>query len=164
MSCDTTDTPIFRSPTWNLPVQPSPRLLSAKIKHRFSRISGKTCKACGAKKVKEEYTLNHHDPPPFRALGLEDRRGLGEGACQPKLTATVTIGDKSSKITYKLRGLVYWNGSHFTCRMIGKAGEVYYNDGMVSGATLIQEGPLSKIPDLYNVNGSQLTYLILSLL
>ncbi|KZV61306.1 hypothetical protein PENSPDRAFT_671092 [Peniophora sp. CONT] len=144
MTCNAKDTPLFRSPTWNLPVQSSPRLLSAEIKHRLSKMSSEACKSCGAKKVKEEYTINHHDPPPFIALGLEDRREMGEGACQPKLTATVSIGEKGDKVTYKLRGLVYWNGTHFTCRMIGKAGEVYYNDGMISGATSIQEGPLAK--------------------
>lgn len=163
-SCNTFDTPLIRRPTWSLPVQPSPRLLSAEIKHRFSRVSNDACKSCGARKVKEEVTLNHHDPPPFIALGLEDRRAIDEGVCQPKLTATVTIGDKTDRVTYKLRGLIYWNGTHFTCRMIGKGGEVYYNDGMVSGALSIQEGALAKVPDLYNVKGAQLTYVILSLL
>ena len=94
---------------------------------------------------------------------MEDRRHLGGIVCQPKLTAQVSIGEKSTKITYKVRGLIYWDKSHFTCRMLGKAGEVYYNDGMTIGATCIHEGKLASLQDLYNTKGAQLTYIILSL-
>ncbi|KZV61159.1 hypothetical protein PENSPDRAFT_593167, partial [Peniophora sp. CONT] len=65
---------------------------------------------------------------------------------------------------YKVRGLIYWNRSHFTCRMVGKAGEVYYNDGMTLGSDCIHEGKLGDIKDLYNTKGAQLTYVILSLI
>ena len=94
---------------------------------------------------------------------MEDRRHLDGTTCQPKLTAQVSIAKKSAKITYKVRGLIYWDKSHFTCRMLGKAGEVYYNDGMTINATCIHEGKLASLQDLYNTKGAQLTYIILSL-
>ena len=94
---------------------------------------------------------------------MEDHSDDGGGTCQPKLTAQVTIGDTSRKVTYKLRGLIYWDKSHFTCRMIGKAGEVYYNDGMTTGTSSIHEGKLSEIKDLYQIRQAKLTYVILSL-
>ncbi|KZV60291.1 hypothetical protein PENSPDRAFT_548093, partial [Peniophora sp. CONT] len=64
------------------------------------------------------------------------------------ITSQVSIGEKENKVTYKVRGLIYWNRSHFTCRMVGKAGEVYYNDGMTLGADCIHEGKLGDIKDL----------------
>ena len=88
---------------------------------------------------------------------------MGGTASKPKLTAQASIGEKLDKVTYKVRGLIYWNKSHFTCRMLGKAAEVYYNDSMTIGATCIQEGKLTEIQDLYHTKGAQLTYIILSL-
>ncbi|VDB96794.1 unnamed protein product [Peniophora sp. CBMAI 1063] len=163
-SCNAEENPLVKCPTWTLPASSTPKLLSAEIKRRLNRVSDQVCVACGAKQVREEVEMNVQDPPPFIAVGLEDRRHRNEGACQPKLTATVTIGEKGSKVTYKLRGLIYWNGSHFTCRMIGRGGEVYYNDGMSFGATCAHEASLSEIKELYNIKGAQLTYAILSLL
>ena len=97
------------------------------------------------------------------AIQLEDKRQQDEGTCQPKMTLQVTTGDRSEQLTYKLRDLIYWNRTHFTCRMVGKAGQVYYNDGMTTGNSCIHEGKLGEIPDMYNTKGAQLTYVILSL-
>ena len=136
-SCNQTERPLVRSPTWTLPVRENQMALTTELKHWFKRTSDSNCERCGAQTVEEITTLNTDSPPPFIALGLEDRRNIGEGACQPKITAQVSIGEKSDKLTYKVRGLIYWDHSHFTCRMIGKAGEVYYNDGMTTGATFL---------------------------
>ena len=106
----------------------------------------------------------HHIPePPIIVFGLKDHSDDGGGSCPSKLTAYVTIGDSSRKVTYKLRGLIYWDKSHFTCRMIGKASEVYYNDGITTGTSSIHEGKLSEIKDLYQIRQAKLTYVILSL-
>ena len=69
------------------------------------------------------------------------------------MTSQVTNRDGSDKLTYKLRGLIYWNCTHFTCRMVGKAGQVYYNNGMTTGNSYIYEGKLGEIPDMYNTKG-----------
>ena len=97
------------------------------------------------------------------AIQLEDKRQQDKGTCQPKMTLQVTIGNSSEQLTYKLRGLIYWNHTHRTCRMVGKAGQVYDNDGMTTGNSYIHPGKLGEIPDLYNIKGAQLTYVILSL-
>ncbi|KZV59506.1 hypothetical protein PENSPDRAFT_552019, partial [Peniophora sp. CONT] len=63
---------------------------------------------------------------------------------------------------YKVRGLIYWNRTHFNCRMIGKQGNVYFNDGITTGPTCIHEGKLQDLTDPYNIRaGAQLTYIIL---
>ena len=96
-------------------------------------------------------------------MQLADMRAEGGGVSQPKISAQVAIGDGQDKLTYKIRGLIYWNRTHFTCRMSGKASEVYYNDGITTGTTCIHEGKLSEIKDIHNTKGAQLTYVILSL-
>ena len=70
------------------------------------------------------------------------------------MTSQVTIGDSSEQLTYKPRDLIYWNHTHCTCRMVGKAGKVYYNDGMTTGTTCLHEGKLSEIQDLYNTKSA----------
>ena len=108
--------------------------------------------------------MNAEDPPPFIAYNLEDKSETGEGVSQPKLSAQVTIGEGQNKVTYRLRGLIYWDHAHFTCRMVGKGNEVYYNDGINTGHTCIPEGPLGDIQDMYQIGEAKLTYVILSLL
>ena len=48
--------------------------------------------------------------------------------------------------------------------MIGKAGEVYYNDGITTGTSSIHEGKLGEIKDIYKVRQAQLLYIVLSLI
>ena len=95
-------------------------------------------------------------PPSCLKQEFRDLELLNEITC-------LTTGDGQDKFTYKVRGLIYWNRTHFTCRMIGKSSEVYYNDGVTTGTTCIHEGKLSEITDVYNTKGAQLTYVILSL-
>ena len=133
------------------------------VKHRFDRAAIQPCRFCRSQDVRDIISLNTEYPPPIIAFGLEDHSNDGGGSCQPKLTAQVTIGDSSRKVTYKSRGLIYWDKSHFTWRMIGKVGEVYYNDGITTGTSSIHEGKLSEIKDLYQTRQAILTYLILSL-
>ena len=137
--------------------------LAAEIKCRFNRVSTQPCKTCRQVKLNETLKINKNHPPPFMAIHLEDKRQQGEGACQPEMTSQVTIRDSSDKLTYKLRGLIYWNRTHFTYRMVDKAGQVYYNDGMTTGNSRIHEGKLGEIPDMYHTKGAQLTCVILSL-
>ena len=133
MNCNHTESRLVKYPTWTLPVRNVQQSLSTEIKHRFNRVSEQACQHCGVTKVHEIHTLNVNNPPPFIALNMEDRRDIGEGICQPKLTSQVTIGERSDKVTYKVRGLIYWDKSHFTCRMLGKSSEAYYNDGVTLG-------------------------------
>ena len=140
-------------------------MLSYLIRKRFDRISDQPCSNCGTHTTEEKTTLNVYDPPPFIAFHLEDTTTIpGGSVCQPKLTATVSIGEKDNKIIYNTRGLVYWDKTHFTCRLIDKSREVYYNDGMTTGTSCIHEGRLSELQDIYRCHNRQLTYVILSLI
>ena len=134
--------------------------LTTEIKRRFNRISDQPCRTCRQLKVSETLKINKDNPPSFIAMQLVDMRAEGGDVSQPKISAQVTIGDGQDKLTYKVRGLIYWNRTHFTCRMVGKSSEVYYNDGITTGTTCIHEGKLSEITYMYNTKGAQQTYVI----
>ena len=163
-ACGGTSKIRMKSPVWFLPVSKANGSLHADIKRRLDRVSEFPCPRCGSMAMAETVSLNHEDPPPFIAFGLEDRRHLGEGVCMPKIPASVSIGDKEQKTTYKVRGLIYWNKSHFTCRLLGKGGHTYFNDGRTTGTSCIHEGKVQDIADQHSIGEYQLTYILLSLL
>ena len=145
-----------------MPARSVQRNLTTEIKHRLDRTSEQNCQRCGLKQVKERATLNGDNPPPLIALGLEDRRHIDGTASQPKLSSQVTIGEDGNKVVYKVRGLIYWDKSHFTCRMIGKSNEVYYHDGMTTRTNCLPEGKLKDLKGPYNTKNAQLNFMILS--
>jgi hypothetical protein len=44
------------------------------------------------------------------------------------------------KTNFSLRGMIYFGGYHFTSRVISLEGNVWYNDGMITGRRCIQGG------------------------
>ena len=156
---------LLESPTWSLSGQSTHQLLTHEIKRRFHRISDQPCVHCGSITVQEDVELNTHDPPPLIALHIQQDGGTSDNAVyQPKISATVSIGQHKNKLTYYTRGLIYWGEGHFTCRMIGNAKDVYYNDGMSTLTRCIFEGTLDQMgSDIYTARQRRLTYIILSL-
>jgi Helitron helicase-like domain at N-terminus/PIF1-like helicase len=61
-----------------------------------------------------------------------------------------------------LRGLVYFGGYHFTSRVISLEGDVWYNDGMITGRRCIREGKFDTITNenMRNYRGRRLKYSI----
>ncbi|KAK6974296.1 hypothetical protein R3P38DRAFT_2584368, partial [Favolaschia claudopus] len=43
---------------------------------------------------------------------------------------------------YDLKGVVYFGDNHFTCRVIAKGGDIWYNDGIETGRACLAEGSL----------------------
>ena len=162
-NCNMTERPLIKCSLSTLKAGQTQMALTTEIKHRLNRISDQPCRSCRQLNVSETLKINKDNSPPLIAIHLEDSREDGGRVCQPKITAQVTIGDGQDKLTYKVRGLIYWNRTHFTCRMIGKTSEVYYNDGITTGTTCIHEGKLSEMKDIHNTKEAQLTYVILSL-
>ena len=113
-SCTRTEQWLSKTHNWTLPVEATQKTLNMAIKQRFDRAAIQPCRFCRSQDVRDIISLNAEYPPPIIAFGLEDHSDDGGGTCQPKLTAQVTIGDTSRKVTYKLRGLIYWDKSHFT--------------------------------------------------
>ena len=49
----------------------------------------------------------------------------------PALNETIMVITNGGVKKYKLKGVVYYEGDHFTSRYIGKCGVVWYHDGLV---------------------------------
>ncbi|KAI0054661.1 hypothetical protein BV25DRAFT_1787271, partial [Artomyces pyxidatus] len=77
---------------------------------------------------------------------------------------TISIGEDTSKCTYKLKGIVYHGGYHFTARIIGDKGNTWYHDGIATGRLCTPEDKFSNIADIYKVANRQATVLIYSAL
>ncbi|KAA1479679.1 hypothetical protein DENSPDRAFT_743690, partial [Dentipellis sp. KUC8613] len=71
----------------------------------------------------------------------------------PKLSLSMTIGSKERKASYKLKGIIYLGQNHFTSRIIGKKGEVWYHDGMTTKEKCIYEGQLTTMSDIHHARG-----------
>ena len=143
-----TERPLIKRSLATLKAGQTQMALTTEIKHRLNRISDQPCRSCRQLNVSETFKINKESSPPLIAIHLEDSREGGGRVYQPKITAQVTIGDGQDKLTYKVRGLIYWNRTHSTCRMIGKTSEVYYSNGITTRTTCIHEGKLSEIKDI----------------
>jgi hypothetical protein len=45
-------------------------------------------------------------------------------------------------MTYKLRGVLYYQDNHFTSRFISKSGRVWFHDGILTGKQMVPEGSI----------------------
>ncbi|KAJ6459423.1 hypothetical protein DFH09DRAFT_864666, partial [Mycena vulgaris] len=71
------------------------------------------------------------DVPPVMLLYLDHDRLTFD----PVLSFDVAGQNKCMK----LKGIIYGGHGHFTCRVIGLTGAMWYNDGMTTGRQCIQE-------------------------
>ncbi|KAJ7285324.1 hypothetical protein C8J57DRAFT_1038335, partial [Mycena rebaudengoi] len=46
---------------------------------------------------------------------------------------------------YRLRGVVYHGGSHFTSRIVDSCGDVWFHDGITTKSTSVYGGTLESI-------------------
>ncbi len=58
---------------------------------------------------------------------------------------------------YKLKGIIYFGGAHFTSRVINQSGELWYHDGIATGRNCIYNGKVREIQnhELLNVQSRQ---------
>lgn len=56
------------------------------------------------------------------------------------------IGDTSHK--FKLKGIVYFGGFHFTCIIFDAQFNCLYHDGMTTGSKFLNMGHLNDLEDL----------------
>ncbi|KAA1479906.1 hypothetical protein DENSPDRAFT_744402, partial [Dentipellis sp. KUC8613] len=53
------------------------------------------------------------------------------------------------KTVYKLKGIIYLGGNHFTSRIVGNQGEVWYHDGITTKEKCFHEGKINTIEDIH---------------
>ena len=51
-------------------------------------------------------------------------------------------------VQYSLKGIIYYNNSHFTSRIISDNGLSWYHDGMATGPNMTCEGIVDSLPNL----------------
>ncbi|KAA1478878.1 hypothetical protein DENSPDRAFT_788521 [Dentipellis sp. KUC8613] len=76
---------------------------------------------------------------------------LSPSGAPPKLSQSLSIGTKEAKVAYKLKGIIYLGGNHFTSRIVGSQGEVWYHDGIATKEKCLHEGKLNTIEDIHHV-------------
>ncbi|KAF8347130.1 hypothetical protein F5887DRAFT_834749, partial [Amanita rubescens] len=65
----------------------------------------------------------------------------------------VTIG--SNDHTYKLRGIIYFGDYHFTSRIVYENGMTWFHDGMVTAESMIYDGMIDQLSDLWFCRGKK---------
>jgi hypothetical protein len=65
-------------------------------------------------------------------------------------------GDQRSVL--KLKGLIYFGGFHFTCRIISEDDVMWFHDGMVTGSDTVLDGKLDEMSyeQLHTCRGKKL--------
>ena len=113
--------------------------------------SQQVCSNCDAPL---ETTIHFSDTHKIYAVDVTDRNVT--------LSRTVKIQGSTRATTLHLRGLVYYGGFHFTCRIIDESGNVWFHDGMTTARTTIKEGRIGSVsqPDLKKCRNKQLCLVI----
>jgi hypothetical protein len=101
-----------------------------------------------------ETTIHFSDTHKIYAVDVTDRNVT--------LSWTVKIQGSTRATTLHLRGLVYYGGFHFTCRIIDESGNIWFHDGMTTGRIAIKEGRFGSVsqPDLKECRNKQLCLVI----
>ncbi|KAH9831732.1 uncharacterized protein C8Q71DRAFT_714924 [Rhodofomes roseus] len=50
-----------------------------------------------------------------------------------KLSKQLTLPTLQGQVDYRLVGVIYFGGFHFTCRIISTDGKIWFNDGRETG-------------------------------
>jgi len=62
-----------------------------------------------------------------------------------KISKTLKFEQEGETVVLNVRGLIYHGDFHFTSRIIGTDGIVWYHDGMTTGDSCENEGDLEKL-------------------
>jgi hypothetical protein len=62
-----------------------------------------------------------------------------------KLSKTLKFEQEGETVILDVRGLIYHGDFHFTSRIIGTDGIVWYHDGMTTGSSCENEGDFDKL-------------------
>ena len=81
-----------------------------------------------------------------------------------KISKTLKFLQDGESIVLKVRGLIYHGNFHFTSRIIGTDGIVWYHDGITTGSTCENEGDFDKFSNqkIMTSKGKSLTMVVYS--
>ena len=89
-----------------------------------------------------------------------------DGNANVQITASLAIqfDEPNHNVKYCLCGIIYHGSFHFTARIIDKAMDTYYYDGMKAGPECILEGKFNTILNIHEVEQRKASTLIYTLL
>ena len=125
--------------------------ISQILENHMRHQSQQVCKNCDAPL---ETSIPFSDTHKIYAVDVTDRNVT--------LSRTVKIQGSTCATTLHLRGLVYYGGFHFTCRIVDESGNIWFHDGMTTERTTIKEGRFGSVsqPDLKKCRNKQLCLVI----
>jgi len=88
-----------------------------------------------------------------------------ENIASAKIDANIEIVDVQGELhSLWLIGMVYYGSEHFTARVINKAGNMWFHDGISTGPQCLPEGPFasSTYQNLWFNNGYEVSAVIYS--
>ncbi|KAA1479923.1 hypothetical protein DENSPDRAFT_789689 [Dentipellis sp. KUC8613] len=94
---------------------------------------------CNATK-KHQVKFKRH-LPPLLSIELLNQAAI--------ITQKITLTSEFESSVYKLRGIIYSGGFHFTARVIDSESNVWYYDGVTTKREPQYEGLLSNVGDLH---------------
>jgi hypothetical protein len=79
-----------------------------------------------------------------------------------KISKTLKFEQEGETVVLDVRGLIYHGDFHFTSRIIGIDGNVWYHDGMITGSSCENEGDFDKFSsrNLLKCKGKNLTLVV----
>jgi len=101
--------------------------------------------------------FNNYEPPLI---------GISIGNANVQITASLAIqfDEPNHNAKYRLCGIIYHGSFHFTARIIDKAMNTYYYDGIKTGTECILEGKFNTILNIHKVEQRKASTLIYMLL
>jgi hypothetical protein len=79
-----------------------------------------------------------------------------------KVSKTLKFEQESRTVVLDVRGLIYHGDFHFTSRIIGTDGIVWYHNGIITGSNCENDGDFDKFSsnDLLNYRGKKLILVV----
>ncbi|KAJ7155806.1 hypothetical protein C8R46DRAFT_910619 [Mycena filopes] len=97
-----------------------------------------TCRANGVRQRLKMLTILR-DVPPIIIFDITHEKLI--------FSEKLTLLRAESLVTLRLRGIIYGGQGHFTCRYIGRNGEIWFHDGITTGRTCLRERNLRDLED-----------------
>jgi len=115
-----------------------------KIHHRYR------CTSCNGQIIMTTHVNDQH--PPNLSFSI--------GNINVKITASLSLKINQTSVKYRLCGVIYHGGFHFTAQLLDKAMNTYYYDGMTTGINCDYEGKFNSIENMYEAKGRSVSTLI----
>lgn len=100
----------------------------------FDQRSATNCCSCGTGLVRS-YRFVHN--PFLLAFDVSTNIDI--------INSSLSLPVNGSNFDYKLRGIIYYGSNHFTARVMTVTGQVWFHNGITTGASMEYDGMMSNL-------------------